>query len=90
MAGVITSAFPHPVLLVEAGRMLMFPPIRRGRCAVYERQVELSVGQVLQVGDVLLTILDIDGDEIHVQIDTDRDLEEIDSEQRTAVLALPR
>jgi hypothetical protein len=59
---------------------------------VYERQVELSVGQVLQVGEVLLTILDIDGDEIHVQVDTDEEFEQVEFRQhrRQAVLSLPR
>lgn len=59
---------------------------------MYERQVELSVGQVLQVGGVLLTILDIDGDEIHVKVDTAEDFERIEfrQHQRQAVLSLPR
>lgn len=59
---------------------------------MYERQVELSVGQVLQVGEVLLTILDIDGDEIHVQVDTDEDFAQVEfrQHQRQAILSLPR
>jgi hypothetical protein len=50
------------------------------------------VGQVLQVGEVLLTILDIDGDEIHVQVDTDEDFAQVEfrQHQRQAILSLPR
>lgn len=59
-----------------------------------ERQVELSVGQVLQVGNVLLTILDVDGDEIHVQIDEQGEREgdwmPEQQDQWRAVLSLPR
>lgn len=56
---------------------------------MYERQVELSVGQTLQVGDVLLTIVDIDGGEIHFRLDDgEMDVDHID--RRDVVLALPR
>lgn len=56
---------------------------------MYERQVELSVGQTLQVGDVLLTIVDIEGNEIHFRLDEGSD--ETDAGQRRElVLALPR
>lgn len=56
---------------------------------MYERQVELSVGQTLQIGDVLMTIVDIEGDEIHVRLD-DGTEEWADDERRELVLALPR
>jgi hypothetical protein len=56
---------------------------------VYERQVELSVGQTLQIGDVLMTIVEIEGDEIHVKLDDGDDCW-ADDERRELVLALPR
>lgn len=34
-----------------------------------ETEVELAVGQTVQVGEVAVTILDIDGDAIRVRID---------------------
>lgn len=36
---------------------------------MYETEVELAVGQTVQVGEVAVTILDIDGDAIRVRID---------------------
>lgn len=57
---------------------------------MFEQQVELEVGQVLQVGEVLLTILDIDGESIHVQIDSDDDQLDEAIGQREFVLSLPR
>jgi len=56
---------------------------------VYERQVELSVGQTLQVGDVLLTIVDIEDGEIHFRLDEGTEEPEA-GERRELVLALPR
>ncbi len=56
---------------------------------MYERQVELSVGQTLQIGDTLMTIVEIEGDEISVRLDRD-DNEWMDEERRVLVLALPR
>ena len=57
---------------------------------MYERQVELTVGQTLQVGDVMLTIVDIEGDEIHVRVDNDGDQTLVGRGQRELVLSLPR
>lgn len=57
---------------------------------MYERQVELTVGQTLQVGGVMLTIVDIEGDEIHVRIDNDGDEAQVANRQRELVLSLPR
>jgi hypothetical protein len=57
---------------------------------VYERQVELSVGQTLQIGDVLMTIVEIEGDEIHVRLDNGDDDDWAAEERREVVLALPR
>jgi hypothetical protein len=56
---------------------------------VYERQVELSVGQTLQVGDVMLTIVDIEAGEIHFRLDEGEPDDAI-GERRSLVLALPR
>lgn len=56
---------------------------------MYERQVELSVGQTLQIGDVLMTIVDIEGDEIHVKLDEGNESWE-GAERRELVLSLPR
>jgi hypothetical protein len=34
-----------------------------------ERELELSVGETLQIGDYLVTIIDIDGDEVSFRVD---------------------
>lgn len=34
-----------------------------------ETEVELAVGETVQVGDVTVTILDIDGDAIHFRVE---------------------
>ena len=57
--------------------------------AVYERQVELTVGQTLQVGDVMLTIVEIDGEEIHFRLDEGAE-ETSETDRRELVLAMPR
>lgn len=57
---------------------------------MFEQQVELEVGHVLQVGEVLLTILDIDNDSIHVQIESDDDSLDEPIGRREFVLSLPR
>jgi hypothetical protein len=66
------------------------PPVPERSFTVFEQQVELEVGQVLQVGEVLLTILDIDGDSIHVQIESDDDRLDEPRGRREFVLSLPR
>jgi hypothetical protein len=40
---------------------------------VYETEVELTVGETVQVGELAVTILDIDGDAIHFRIDPPHD-----------------
>ena len=57
---------------------------------MYERQIELEVGQSLWVGAVLVTVVDIDDSEVHVRIDDADDLETDDPEVRGMILALPR
>jgi hypothetical protein len=57
---------------------------------VFERQVELSIGDVLQVGGLQLTILDIEGDEIHVQLDDEQQWHDGDAAAREMILSLPR
>lgn len=54
-----------------------------------EHEVELSVGQILQIGELTVTILDIDGDQVHLQIDNDGTSEPEDA-HRDMVLAIPR
>lgn len=58
--------------------------------AVSERQVELTVGESVRIGDVVVTIVDIEEDQIHVRIDEDDDPRTNDAQQRDFVLALPR
>lgn len=55
-----------------------------------ERQVELTVGESVRIGDVVVTIVEIEGDQIHVRIDDDDDPPRNDAQQREFVLALPR
>ncbi len=57
---------------------------------MYEQEVELSVGQIIRVGDVLVTILDIDNGEVHIQIDTIADGEEELIGMPAEVRSLPR
>ncbi|MEZ6065298.1 MAG: hypothetical protein R3B90_06230 [Planctomycetaceae bacterium] len=57
---------------------------------MFERQVELSIGDVLQVGGLQLTILDIEGDEIHVQLDDEQQWDDGDAAAREMILSLPR
>jgi hypothetical protein len=57
---------------------------------VYERQVELTIGDVLQVGELRLKILDIDGDEIHVQVDEGDEWSGVELPARELALAYPR
>ena len=38
-----------------------------------EIQIELSVGETLRIGDYTVTLLEIDGDELVVELDSDGD-----------------
>jgi len=40
---------------------------------VNETEVELTVGETVQVGDVAVTILDIDGDAVHFRVEPPHD-----------------
>lgn len=55
-----------------------------------ERQVELTVGESVRIGDVVVTIVEIEEDQIHMRIDEDDDPRTDDARQRDFVLALPR
>jgi len=60
---------------------------------VHERQIDLEVGQSVWVGAVLVTIVDIDDDEVHVRLDDADDLDAddlVDAEHRGMILSLPR
>jgi hypothetical protein len=35
-----------------------------------ERELELSVGDTVQIGDTLVTVVDIDGDEVTFRVDS--------------------
>jgi hypothetical protein len=36
---------------------------------VHEQEIELSIGEVVQIGDYVVTVVDIDGPEVSVRID---------------------
>lgn len=42
-----------------------------------EHEFELSIGEVLQVGEYTVTVVDIDGAEVGFRIDTRDDCEEV-------------
>lgn len=44
---------------------------------VNESEVELSLGETVQIGDYSVTILDVDGDTIHIRIDSSEDGEHV-------------
>lgn len=37
----------------------------------HEREIEVGVGDTLQVGDYFVTILDVEGDEIRIRIESE-------------------
>lgn len=42
-----------------------------------EQEIEMQVGETVQVGDYLVTVIDIDGDEVSVRIDAVLELAEV-------------
>jgi hypothetical protein len=53
-----------------------------------DREVELAVGESIEIGGIVVTLLEIEGDEIHLRFDADDGLpladEQVQVEERSA------
>ena len=53
-----------------------------------EREVELTVGESFEIGGIVVTLLEIEGDEIHLRFDADDGLpisdDEVHPQERAA------
>jgi hypothetical protein len=53
-----------------------------------EREVELAVGESFAIGGIIVTLLEVEGDEIHLRFDADDGLpisdDEIHTQERAA------
>lgn len=56
---------------------------------VYDHEMELSLGETVKCGEFYVTVLEIDGDEVHLKV-VEGDAECSGMEQREFVLSLPR
>lgn len=57
------------------GRRNRFGPVRRN--SVQEVEIELHLGETIQVGDNFYTVIDIDGGEVNIRVDSFEEFTEL-------------
>lgn len=55
-----------------------------------EYEIELSIGDVLQVGDCTVTVIDIDGPEVSFRVDSSEDSQGLVIQQLEQAVRTPR